>query len=143
MRSAAIIGCTVLVALASVGVWALSSRPPAEERRPVAYVDDPASIGAAIELDRLGILTAENFVGNRIRVIEGTFRNVSDRTIRSVELRLEFLDADGGVVHEDEGEALRSPLPPGETRRYEFRYENLPETWNYRIPGVSVARVGY
>ncbi len=143
MRSAAIIGGTILAALAFVGMWALSALPPAEERGPVEYVDDEAAVRAAIELDRLGILTAENFVGNRIRVIEGTLRNVGPRTVRSVELRLAFLDADGGVVHEDAGEALRSPLPPGETRRYEFRYEALPETWNYRIPDVTVARVGY
>jgi len=143
MRSAVIIGSTVLVALVLVGTWALSSRPPADERGPVEYADDRASIEAAIELDRLGILTAENFVGNRIRVIEGTFRNVGLRTVRSVELRLTFFDTEGGVVHEDEGEALRSPLPPGETRRYEFRYEGLPPSWNYRIPDVAVERVGF
>jgi hypothetical protein len=143
VRSAVIVGSSVLVGLGLIGLWALSSRPPVEERAPISYVDDPASIGTALELDRLGILTAENFVGNRIRIIEGSFRNTGDRTIRSVELHLAFHDSAGAVVYEETGEALRVALPADETRRYEFRFENLPETWNFRIPTVTVARLGY
>jgi hypothetical protein len=142
-RSVLIVGGTVVVGLALIGLLALSSRPPVSERAPMTHVEDADELEALVELERLGIATAENFVGHRIRVIEGTFRNVSDGTLRSVELSLAFKDYDGMTILESEGEALRSALPPGETRRYEFRFENLPDGWNFRIPDVRVRRVGY
>lgn len=143
MRSIVIVGSAVLVALGLIGLLALSSRPPANERGPMTVVEDAAELAAFVELDRLGIATAENFVGHRIRVIEGTFRNTSDRPLRSVELHLEFKNYDDETILGTDQEALRSPLPPGEIRAYEFRFENLPEGWNFRIPDVSVLRLGY
>jgi hypothetical protein len=142
-RSVLIVGGTVAVGLALIGLLALSSRPPASERGPVTYVEDPEALRGLIALERMGIATAENFVGHRIRVIEGTVRNVSDRPIRSIELHLEFKGDDGATIFASDGEALRMSLPPGEARRYEFRFENLSEEWNFRIPEVTVRRVGY
>jgi hypothetical protein len=54
-----------------------------------------------------------------------------------------FQDYDGETVHEFEGEAVRTPLRPDESRGYEFRFENLPDRWPFRIPVVEVRRVGY
>lgn len=143
IRSVVIVGSSILVALGLIGLWALSSRPPAEERAPIEYVEGVDGLDTGVEVDQPGIATAENFVGNRIRVVEGTLRNTSDRLVRSVELQLTFEDREGEIVHEESGEALRSALPAGETRRYEYRFENLPDTWNLRRPTVTVGRVGF
>ena len=142
-RSVLIIGGTVAVSIALIGIWATSSRPPASEQVPITFVEDPALLGSYVELDGLNIATAENFVGHRIRVIGGSVRNASEQTLRSVGLYLAFQNYDGETVQESEGEALRTPLPPGESREYEFRFENLPDAWNFRIPVINVRRVGY
>lgn len=130
-----------MAALALIGSWAWNSRP-GDPGALIVYVEDPETVGAYVELGRTGILTAENFVGHRIRVVEGALRNVSDRTLRSVELRLSFRSVGGEPVLESDDEALTLPLDPGGERRYVFRFENLPGEWDYRVPDVRVIRVG-
>ena len=89
---------------------------------------------AYVELSRLGILTSTNYLGHRIRIIEGTILNVGEETLRSVELNLSFNSFDGEVVMESDEQGLRSPVQPGEERIYTFRFENLPPGWNFRVP---------
>jgi hypothetical protein len=143
MRSVLIVGGTVAFGVSLIVVWAAMSRPAASERAPITYVELPSEIVDLVALDGPNIATAENFVGNRIRVIGGRVQNTGDRPVRSIQLRLVFEDYDGATVLRFEGEALRSTLPPGDNRDYEFRFENLPDEWNFRIPVVEILRLGY
>ena len=145
-----IIGASIVVALGLVGLWAMSSVPTeatgSSGSQPLAQIDDPDEISAQVELSRLAILTSQNFVGHKIRVIEGSVTNKSaDRTFRSVALKLTFTDYDRGSIQESEEEVLatRGPLAPGERRRFSYRFENLPNNWNFRVPIGEIVRLGY
>ncbi len=138
-----IIGAFLLFGLGLIGLWALASQPTAADTEPLVLVDNEADFSSYAELPRLGILTSTNFVGHRIRIIEGTIRNVSEQTLRSVELNLAFNSFDGDVVLESEEQGLGSPLHPGQERRFTFRFENLPADWNYRVPDVEIIQIGY
>ena len=149
-RTQVIIGASIAVALGLVGLWAMSSSPTeATEQsgsQPLTHIDDPDEIRAHVELSRLAILTSENFVGHKIRVIEGSVTNKSaDRTLGSVALHLTFTDYDGASILESEEEALATggPLVPGERRRFSYRFENLPNNWNFRVPIGEIVRLGY
>lgn len=127
-----------------IGVWSWTSGPDAADPSPLVLVGDPQALPSYAALGSVGILTSENYVGHRIRSIEGSVENVGDRPLRSVRLHLRFTDTGGATVMDFEGEALSvPPLPPGEAHRYVFRFENLPPEWNYRVPEVSVVQVGY
>jgi hypothetical protein len=143
MRSVLIIGGTITVGLGVIVMWAMASRPPASERTPITYIGTAAEAAPYIELEVLGVATAENFLGDRIRVISGRIHNRSEQTLRSIELRLAFHDYEGMTVREFEGEALGAALPAGESRSYEFRFDDLPREWNTDVPAVNIKRVGY
>lgn len=143
LRSVVIIGGTVAIGIALMGFWEASSRPPTNERLPMTFVEEPVRFNDYVELSGLRIATAENFVGHRFRVIKGQVRNTSDETLRSIELRLAFQDYGEATVQEFDGEALQSSLAPSESRAYEFRFESLPDEWNFRIPMVEIRGVGY
>ena len=143
LQTRIIIGGFLLFGLGLIGLWSAASQPPPADTQPLVFIEDEADFSDYVELPRLGILTSTNYVGHRIRVIEGTVGNVSERTLRAVELNVAFNDFDGGVVLESREQGLRSPLLPGEERRYSFRFENLPPEWNYRVPEVRVIRIGY
>ena len=142
VRMPILIGAFGALGLGLIALWAVS-QPPTPTPDPLDYIEDDAAFGDYVELPRLGILTSQNFVGHRIRVIEGTVRNISERTLRSVELNLAFNSFDGDVVLESEEQGLQAPLPPGEEQRFTFRFENLPTGWNYRVPDVEIVRIGY
>ena len=115
---------------------------PEEPLVPERYVEAPDEVGNYAELGRVGILTSENFVGHRIRVVEGLVQNLGDQPLLSVELRLTFRSVEGDAILEATESALDTPLEPGAQRRYVFRFENLPPEWDYRVPEVSIVRVG-
>jgi hypothetical protein len=143
LQTRIIIGSFLLFGLALISLWSVVSQPPPTNTEPLVFVEAEADFPDYVEMPRLGILTGTNFVGHRIRVIEGTIRNVSAQTLRSVELNLAFNSYDGEVVLESAEQGLRSPLPAGEEQRYSFRFENLPPEWNYRVPDVGIIRIGY
>ncbi len=137
------IGGFLLFGLGLIVVWAGSSWLSRTDTEPLVFVAAEADFPDYVELPRLGILTSTNYVGHRIRVVEGTIRNVSEHPLRSVELNLAFNSFDGEAVMESQEQGLRSSLPAGEDRRYSFRFENLPPEWNYRVPDVRIIRIGY
>jgi len=146
-RSAIIIPGTVIVVVGLALVFALgylSSDEAASE--PLTDVTDPAAIQNHVQLSHLGIATSENYVGQRIRVIGANLKNVSDKTIRTIDVKLVFTDFEGKPIHEYSEKVLaqnQRPLVPGEEFRFEIRQENLPRTWNYRVPVAEVTKIGY
>lgn len=144
-RTPIIIAVSIFVGVVLLALWVAMS-PQADAGGPdpsLTRVESTAELAAYIELSRLGILTSRNYVGHRIRVIEGSVTNVSDQTLRSVELKLVFSSYAGESILESDHEVLSTPLPPGERRRFSYRFENLPEGWNYRVPTGAVLAVGY
>lgn len=143
LQTRIIIGGFLLFGLGLIALWSAASRPPSDDREPLVFIENEAVFSDYVELPRLGILTGTNFLGHQIRVIEGTISNVSEQTLRLVELNLEFNSFDGEIVLESLEQGLRSSLPAGEDRRYSFSFENLPPEWNYRVPEVRITRIGY
>jgi hypothetical protein len=142
-RSTIIIGATVTMALLLVGLWSWISRPEGGVGPPLALVEDPLEFSSHVSLGAIGLLTSENYIGHRIRIVEGSLENVGREALRSVRLRLRFTDAGGQTVLEFEGEALpAAQLAPGQVHRYVFRFENLPPEWNYRVPEITVVQLG-
>jgi hypothetical protein len=146
-RSAIIIAATIVVIVGLVLVWAFI--PSAQDRvaaAPLTEVTDISSIQDHIELSHLSIATSENFVGHKIRVIEATMKNVSNKPIRMAEARMVFTDFDGKPVQEYSQRVFdtnQKPLAPGQQYRFEVHIENLPRTWNYRVPVTEVVKIGY
>ena len=145
-RSVLIIVATVGVILGLILMWALA--PSAQDEAaaaPLTEITDTSTIQNHVQLSRLSIATSENFVGHKIRVIEANVKNVSDKPIRIVEVKMVFTDYDGNPLldySERVLETKQKPLAPGEEFRFEIRVENLPRTWNYRIPVTEVTRIG-
>lgn len=146
-RSATIIAVAIFIVVGLVLVWAWS--PSIQNRAapgPVSEISDSGQIQNSIELSHLGIATSENFVGHRIRVIGGTLKNISVKPIRMIEVKMVFTDYDGQSVQDYTQKVLQpnhKPLDPGTQFRFEVRLENLPRTWNYRVPITEIARIGY
>ena len=142
-RTILIVGGVMAVALGLVGAWSVtSSDAPAT----LEEVTDPAAIQSMIQLGDVNILTSENYVGHRLRVIQGWLKNISDKPIRMVEVKFTFTDYDGKPVQESVHrtfEPTQRPIDPGTEYRYDINFENLPRNWNYRIPVTEVVKIGY
>ncbi|MFQ5696214.1 MAG: FxLYD domain-containing protein [Terriglobia bacterium] len=82
-------------------------------------------------------------LGQEITYLDGDVRNLGGRTIRALELTLEYQDINGEKIHQ---ETLRtigsrispSPLGPGEARHFQHAFEARPPGWNQRPPVVRI-----
>jgi Protein of unknown function (DUF3426) len=113
---------------------------------PLVEVSDPSAIQSSTQLTHLSIATSENFAKQKIYVISAYLKNAADKPMRMAEVKMTFMDYDGKPVQEYTQKVLdrnQKPLLPGTEFRFEIRQENLPRSWNYRVPVTQVTKVGY
>lgn len=143
-RTAVIIGLTVVVVVGLVLTWAFSGGRTVSAD--LTEITDPAVIKSHLEISRVGIATGENFFGHKIRAIGGTLTNNSDKPVRLVESKVTFFDYNGKSIQESVEKVYgiaQKPLVPGTGYRFEINFENLPNTWNHRVPTFEIVKIAY
>lgn len=140
------LGLAVVVSLGVIGILVLA--PDKEPSLPadLTTVKDPTRLGEFTELTHLGILTSTNFLGHRIYTVTASLKNISEKPIRLVDVRLTFFDYEKKVIHEEIRTAFdlkNSPLAAGGEHRLEVPFENPPPNWNYHVPDTKVVMVAY
>jgi hypothetical protein len=145
-RSAIIIVASIVLIVGLIVGWTFISSGQQEGLGPVAELTDDATIQSSVQLSHLSIATSENFARQKIYIISAYLKNVSDKPLRSAEVKMIFTDFDGKPIHEYSQTILnpsQKPVPPGGEFRFEVRQENLPRGWNYRIPMTQITKIGY
>jgi hypothetical protein len=143
-----ITGCVAIIG-GLVLVWIFGLGGPDEMAYPVANlseITDSAVIQNHVHLSRISIATGENYFGHKVRLIYGVLKNVSDKPLRAVDVRMVFTDYDGNPIQESVQKAFENhnkPLTPGNEYRFEVGFENLPANWNYRVPITNVVKIAY
>jgi len=145
-RRTPMIGAVVAFGVAAVAVWMLSGDNASTLDQKLTEVTEDAVLQNMVQLTRPSVATSENYVGHKIRLVAGTITNVADKPIRRVDIKMQFLDHDGKPVQEGVYPAFETngrPLNPGQQHRFEIAFENLPQTWNYRVPVMQVVKIAY
>jgi hypothetical protein len=145
-RSTIIIVATIVLIGGLIVGWTFISSGQQEGLGPVAELTDDATIQSSVQLSHLSIATSENFARQKIYIISAYLKNVSDKPLRSAEVKMIFTDFDGKPIHEYSQTILnpsQKPVPPGGEFRFEVRQENLPRGWNYRVPMTQITKIGY
>ncbi len=82
-----------------------------------------------------------NFLNQEVTFVYGTMINDGERTIRRIEVTLEFRDMFSQVVLRDSRRLIgprEASLGPGESREFQLGYEHLPQDWNRQYPSIRV-----
>src|SRR2546430_4811048 len=100
-RSIIIIIASIAVVVGLFLIWALApSARNNDSRLSLTEISDTATIQNYLQLSHLSIATSENFVRQKIYVISGYLKNVADKPLRMVELKMAFTDFDGKSIFE-------------------------------------------
>jgi hypothetical protein len=146
-HSTTMIVSSVIAVIGFAAGWAfISSGKDELNSAPVNEIADIATIQNWTQLGHLSIATSENFARQKIYVVSAYLKNVSDKPLRMIEVKMVFTDFDGKPVREYVQRVLdrtQKPLAPGMEFRFEVRQENLPRSWNYRVPVTEVTKLGY
>jgi len=145
-RSTIIIAVSIILIVGLVVGWTFISSGQQERSLPLTEVTDKDVIQRSSELSHLNIATSENFARQKIYVVSAYLKNVSEKPLRSAEVKMTFTDFDGKPIREYSQKILnpnQNPIPPGIEFQFEVRQENLPRGWNYRVPVTEVTKLGY
>jgi hypothetical protein len=145
-RSTIIIGASIILIVGLVVGWTFISSGQQERSLPLTEVTDRDVIQRSVEVTHLNIATSENFARQKIYVVSAYLKNLSEKPLRSAEVKMIFNDFDGKPIHEYSQKILnpnQKPIPPGTEFQFEVRQENLPRGWNYRVPITEITKLGY
>jgi len=122
--------------------------PPASQPLPPLDAETEA-YAKTFGLDQLELSRWQNFLGQTVTYLDGRVSNGGDRTVRALELTIEFHDPYGQVVLRETfrpigggrpspADPRAAPLPAGESRAFRAAFEHLPADWNQALPRLRV-----
>jgi hypothetical protein len=141
----------ILVALGAMAAlvtgWVLLRSPgafPESAGGPLSA--EEAAYLSQISVTEARMSAARNYLGDTIIFLDAKVTNRGSRSVRDVQLQLEYVDTLGQVVLRDFTHAVTTRMPPleaGKTRDFRVSYDHMPADWNQAPPKVTVLRVSF
>jgi hypothetical protein len=133
----------VLIVLAAFYLWPGRQSPSRGGAQVVHPPFGPAERAYAekIKIENVALSRAENFLNQEVTILAGNLANTGERTVREVEVTVEFYDDMNQTALRESRLALHSgnpPLGPGERRAFDVSFEHIPSQWNMQQPAVRV-----
>ena len=134
----------IVLALLLGGVYLLSQRRSTETVRalePLAFGANEQAYAEHIHFLDLRMSRAVNYLNQEFTFLYCTMSNAGNKTIRQMEVTVEFRDVLNQVVLRHTQRVLGPGAPQvngGFRRDLEFTFEHIPREWNYHNPTLRV-----
>jgi hypothetical protein len=133
----------LLVILAAMYLHPGRQSPPdgAPQNAHFAFGASEREYAAKIQIENVTLSRAENFLHQEVTTLNGEVINDGQRSIRGLELSLEFFDEMNQIALRETRSVVvpgASPLSPGERRPFEVSFEHIPSSWNMQPPILRV-----
>jgi hypothetical protein len=132
----------VVIVLAGFYLWPGRQSPSrgAQEVHP-PFGPEEHAYAAKIVIENVALSRAENFLHQEVTILAGELANTGERTLREVEVTVEFYDDMNQIALRESRLAINSaspPLGPGARRTFDVSFEHIPTSWNMQQPAVRV-----
>jgi hypothetical protein len=133
----------VVIVLAGFYLWPgrqSPSRGGAQQVHP-PFGPEERAYAAKIAIENLSLSRAENFLHQEVTTLAGDLVNNGERSVREIELTVEFVDDMNQIALRETRLALTSASPPlgsGERRAFDVSFEHIPTSWNRQLPAVRI-----
>lgn len=141
--TALIVGAA-LMAMALLGVFWFVQRQASQASRgeqPLPFGPAEQPYAERIHFLDLKMSRATNFLSQEFTFLYGVISNDGNRTIRQMEITVEFRDQFDQVVLREVQRVLGAkaePLNGGFRRDFELTFEHIPDDWNRQYPTIRV-----
>jgi hypothetical protein len=113
---------------------------------------------AKLQLSKLSMATAKNFVGGTVTYIQGSIANTGDKKVTGARVQVLFKNSLNETVQKenlpvtvllpntpyvDYGTMDRAPLAVGQSRDFRLTLEHVSADWDGQVPQVRVVSVQY
>ena len=134
----------LIIVLAGFYLWPgrqSPSRTGAQEVHP-PFGPDERAYASKIAVENVALSRAENFLHQEVTILAGELVNTGERTLREVEVTVEFDDEMNQIALRESRLAINSGSPavaPGERRSFDVSFEHIPTSWNMQQPAVRIS----
>jgi hypothetical protein len=114
--------------------------PLAEEKLPFSAAEQAYS--ERIHFLNVQMARATNFLNQEFTYVAGTISNDGTRTVRALEVTLEFHDPMNQVVLRETQRLIgrsAQPLDGGQRRDFQITLDHVPATWDQQYPSIRVS----
>jgi hypothetical protein len=134
----------VVIVLAGFYLWPGRQSPSRSGVQEIHPPFGPAEREYApkIKIENLALSRAANFLNQEVTILTGDLANTGERTLREVEVTVEFYDDMSQIALRESRLALNSASPPltsAERRSFDVSFEHIPPSWNMQLPVVRVS----
>lgn len=129
----------VLGIILVIGVWVIHTRSARPQPRTALTAEERVYL-RHIEITEANVSAATNFLGDMVTYLDAKVTNTGARSVRQLDLRLEFSDMLNQVVLREIAHPITArmpPLKPGETRAFRVTFEKMPAEWNQAPPTIT------
>lgn len=95
----------------------------------------------SIHFDGIQMSRSSNLLNEEFTYVNGTLSNDGSRTLRGLDVAIEFRDPFGQLVLRDTERLVQPaspPVPPGQQRDFQVTLEHVPAEWNQQLPSIRV-----
>ncbi|MGH9704181.1 MAG: hypothetical protein ACRD4K_12475 [Candidatus Acidiferrales bacterium] len=117
------------------------SNSPAAQQQPLPMGAAEQAYAERIQFLDIQMSRAANFLNQEFTYVTGNLSNDGTRTIRAVELTIEFHDPFNQVILREKQRVISQqdrPLPGGLRQPFQITFEHIPDEWNHQYPSIRV-----
>lgn len=142
-----VVGLAIVVAVVALAAFVVlriveHRRAAADE----AMKRTAQELASQIEVSHVYFNTGENFLGDRVRYLNGIVTNHYNRPLALLELTFTFVDQFGQTVLRESKQPIdehKVALKPSESREFSIGFEKLPSDWNRQHPSIQITRLKF
>jgi hypothetical protein len=140
-----LIAAAAIAVLVAVTIVATRPRARSPQAEPTLTPEQQAYL-VNIGVTDAKMSAAENFLGQTVIYMDAQLTNHGTRTVKQVDIRMEFTDVLGQVILRDRARLLPPNTPflkSGETRAFQLFFDRMPAEWNQGPPRITITSVQF
>jgi len=139
---------TLTVIFAGVGAYFIlflsPQRPASPTASRLAFGPEEQAYAPSLHLGNFAMKQAENFLNQKVKIVEGDVQNAGDRTVLALDATIEFRDGLNQIALRETRPLLPAStegLKPGQVAHFEVSFDHVPNSWNYQMPQVTLSGI--
>ena len=132
----------VLIAFAGLAFLIHISQPSGPEAaKKLTFGAAEQAYAQNIHFGNIQMARAKNMLDQEFTYVAGTVANDGARTVKALDVIIEFRDPFNQVILRDNERLIRAganPLGPGQSQNFQVTLEQIPAEWNQQYPEIRV-----
>jgi hypothetical protein len=140
LAAGAVVVLTLVAGLVLLSRLTQPHGPAAEAKLPFGAAEQ--TYAERIHFMNLQMARATNFLNQEFTYVAGTISNDGTRTLRALEVTLEFHDPMNQVVLRETQRLIgrsEQPLDGGQRRNFQVTLDHVPATWDQQYPSIRAS----